>query len=76
MSAACIDIAEATDCTFAEWSNLVRAEYREMPGLSLTERQVARLWQLDQKDARDLLSSLVQTGFLRCTENGAYIRID
>ena len=35
----------------ADWTNLIRAEYYEMPGLSLTERQVERLWRLDRPTA-------------------------
>jgi hypothetical protein len=30
-----------------DWLMLVRAEYVEMPGLSLTKPQVERLWGLD-----------------------------
>lgn len=41
-----------------------RAEFREMPGMSLTTAQAARLWQLSPDTAEVLLAELVQTGFL------------
>jgi DNA-binding IclR family transcriptional regulator len=41
-----------------------RAEFREMPGMSLTTAQAARLWQLSPDTAEVLLTELVQAGFL------------
>ena len=41
-----------------------RAEFREMPGMCLTTAQAARLWQLSPAKAEELLSDLVQAGFL------------
>jgi DNA-binding IclR family transcriptional regulator len=41
-----------------------RAEFREMPGMCLTTAQAARLWQLSPDRAEELLSELVQSGFL------------
>ena len=40
------------------------AEFREMPGMCLTTAQAARLWQLSPAKAEELLSDLVQAGFL------------
>jgi hypothetical protein len=60
----------------AEWANLIRSEYSEMPGLSLNRRQVVRLWQLDRPLADALLEHLVGEGFLRCTPTGSYIRTE
>ena len=55
---------------------LVRSEYLESPGLSLTPQQVCRLWQLDC-DTRDVvLQALVSTGFLRLTKSGMFVRAD
>jgi len=42
----------------------VRGEFREMPGMCLTTAQAARLWQLSPARAEELLSELVQSGFL------------
>ena len=41
-----------------------RAEFKEMPGMCLTTAQAARLWQLSPARAEELLSDLVQAGFL------------
>ena len=60
----------------AGWILLVRSEYRESPGLSLTLRQASRLWNLDL-DTRDaVLAALVASGFLRQTKNGMFVRAD
>ena len=47
-----------------ELSVRARAEFREMPGMCLTTAQAARLWQLSPARAEELLSELVQSGFL------------
>jgi DNA-binding IclR family transcriptional regulator len=52
----------------------VQAEYAEMPGLSLTLPQAARLWALSAPQTERLLSTLVESGFLRCNRNGLYRR--
>ncbi len=52
----------------------VRAEYVEMPGLSLTAQQAARLWGLDAHCSEHVLSALVDSGFLRCDRQGRYRR--
>jgi len=52
----------------------VRGEYLEMPGLSLTERQAQRLWQLEPEACRSLFRVLVESGFLRQTPRGGYVR--
>jgi hypothetical protein len=49
------------------------AEYLEMPGLKLTSRQAARLWQLDQAASTRLLDSMVESGVLDRAKDGAYI---
>jgi hypothetical protein len=58
-----------------DWLERVRGEYREMPGLCLTERQAQRLWGLDAPSCRALFDALLQSGFLRRTEQGCYVRI-
>jgi len=54
----------------------VRGEYLEMPGLRLTAQQARRLWALDRERCEALLGSLVETGFLRQTRDGAFVRFD
>jgi hypothetical protein len=52
---------------------LVRAEYREMPGLRLTQRQAQRLWNLDSTTCETILETLESTRFLRRTSNDSYM---
>lgn len=42
----------------------IRAEYLEMPGLSLTLRQGERLWGLGRGELEPVLHDLVEAGFL------------
>ena len=59
-----------------DWLMLVRAEYLEMPGLSLTKPQVERLWGLDAVTSEALLAALIDVKFLRRTVGDAYVRAD
>lgn len=43
----------------------VRAEYQEMPGLSLTVEQAARLFHLERERCARVLDALVADGALR-----------
>jgi hypothetical protein len=52
----------------------IRAEYLEMPGLSLKPEQVERLCGIDRGLCRDALDVLVATGFLSMRADGAYGR--
>lgn len=63
--------AEAID-----WLGLIKSEYREIPGLTLTLPQARRLWQLDDQTSAVLLTTLVDTKFLRRTTSGSYVRAD
>jgi hypothetical protein len=47
-----------------DFLKLVRAEFLEMPGMSLTAAQAARLWRLTPERADLLLRELVLIGFL------------
>jgi hypothetical protein len=53
----------------------VQGEYREMPGLKLTEVQAQRLWGLDDRTCALVLSTLVEQQFLRRTPAGIYLRM-
>ena len=59
-----------------DWIQLIRAEYLEIPGLSLTKRQVQRLWGLDLVTTEAVLAALVDVRFLRYTGHHAYVRAD
>jgi hypothetical protein len=52
---------------------LVRAEYREMPGLRLTQRQAQRLWNLDSITCESVLEILESSRFLRRTSDQSYV---
>jgi hypothetical protein len=52
----------------------VQSEYREMPGLKLTEAQARRLWDLDGDTCSLVLTTLLEERFLKCTPNGTYVR--
>ena len=52
---------------------LIRSEYDEMPGLSLTRAQVQRLWLLEPAACDNVLHVLVDAGYLRLTPGG-YVR--
>lgn len=62
--------------TIRQWLERVQGEYREMPGLSLTQHQAQRLWGLDAVVCEALFEALMQSGFLRRTAHGGYIRAD
>ena len=52
----------------------VRGEFREMPGLTLTLAQAGRLWSLDASTCSEVLSQLVEGGFLSRRADGAFCR--
>lgn len=53
--------------------NRIMAEYLEMPGLSVTMLQGARLWNIDRAHCARILDGLLETGFLRRV-GGTYVR--
>ena len=57
----------------ARWLELIQAEYREMPGLSLKKVQMQRLWGLDASVCEALVDALVSARVLRRTLSGNYI---
>jgi len=59
----------------AEWAERVRAEYREMPGLTLTRWQMRRLWRLDPSLCDAVVEALVASHFLWCRPNNTYARV-
>lgn len=54
----------------------VQSEFREMPGLRLTQPQACRLWGLDRETCGTLLSRLVDSKFLTRTPDGAFVQRD
>jgi hypothetical protein len=60
----------------AEWIERVRAEYLEMPGLSLTRWQMRRLWSFDARFCDEVVDALVASGFLYRRGKETYVRAD
>jgi hypothetical protein len=54
----------------------VRAEFVEMPGLTLTVRQASRLFGLEQDVCHQVVDRLVRTDFLRWAAAGVVARGD
>lgn len=54
----------------------VRGEYLELPGLSLEVGQAARLFGLEPGEAGRVLETLAESGFLRHTALGGFVRND
>jgi hypothetical protein len=52
----------------------IQTEYLEMPGLKLTLEQVGRLCGLTQELSEAALAGLTRSGFLRRTQDGAFLR--
>jgi hypothetical protein len=66
----------APDAALAHAALMVKGEYLEMPGLSLTLPQAMRLWHLDAASCRRVLDALVGSGFLTETRQGAFRRLE
>ncbi len=54
----------------------IKCEYREMPGLQLTERQMQRMWRLDGATCQVVITVLVTHGIVVKTPRNAYARAD
>ena len=52
----------------------IRGEYREMPGMRLTEDQAMRLWGLDRRTCHKALDSLVASHFLAQDHSGRFVK--
>ena len=51
----------------------IRAEFREMPGMRLTQLQARRLFGLDIVTCSSALAALQASGFLTTTRDGAFV---
>jgi hypothetical protein len=56
----------------SEWLQRIRAEYREMPGVSLSKERMQTLWGLDASVC-DAVDALVAGRVLRRTAGGTYV---
>ena len=69
-----VSIARAQ--ALADCVQRIRAEYLDLPGLSLTAAQAQRLWSLDLETCRLVLDTMVRETFLRRTPQAQYVRRD
>lgn len=60
--------------TLRDLTRRARAEYTEMPGLSITMPQAQRLLGVDRETCVVVMRTLVDRRFLRCTAHGRYVR--
>ena len=60
--------------TVADWLQIIRGEFAEVPGLHLTRKQFQRLCGLDGDTCDTLLDVLLDQKFLRQTSDQGYVR--
>ena len=60
--------------TLRDLTRRVRAEYTEMPGLSVTLPQAQRLLGIDRETCVVVIRTLIDHRFLRRTAQGRYVR--
>lgn len=65
---------QVADRAVVEWMEQIRAEYLEMPGLSLTKEQMRRLWRLDMTLCDAVVGALVALEFLERRPGDRYVR--
>jgi hypothetical protein len=68
------DIMLVAERALLEWIEQVRAEYVEMPGLSLTKEQMRRLWGLNLPLCDAVVNALVAVEFLEWRPGNRYAR--
>jgi hypothetical protein len=56
-----------------EWTQIIRGEYLEIPGLHLSRAQIQRLWDLDNEVCTSVLETLLYERFLVLTTNRRYV---
>lgn len=56
----------------AEIVRLIEAEFREMPGMRLSDAQIRRLWNLPDEVREIVLDEMCRTGALLRDESGRY----
>ena len=53
----------------------VRAEFEEMPGMTLTMRQASRLFGIERETCKAVVDRLVRTRYLKWTASGSLTRV-
>jgi hypothetical protein len=57
-----------------EWTQIIRGEFLEIPGLRLSSDQIQKLWGLHRDACAAILEDLLHQRFLRLTADGHYVR--
>jgi hypothetical protein len=63
-----------TTAALHELLRRIESEYREMPGMCVTQPQAQRLWGLDSTTCSFVLMTLIERGILRRTPRGTYVK--
>src|SRR5688500_13887720 len=58
-------LSTAGDGDLRRPADMIRGEYLELPGLSLTTAQAQRLWNLDRETCQGVLDGMVREKFLK-----------
>ena len=74
-SPAAITAAQPMEVTDSDIARRIRAEYLEMPGMSLKAEQVQRLCGLERTVCKVMLDALVEAKFLCLKPDGGYARL-
>ena len=74
MTNVCVNVSRAGQA-IRSLMELVRAEYGEMPGLSVTLSQAQRLWAVDHATCEEVFSRLISEGVVRKTSKGRFVRV-
>jgi hypothetical protein len=61
------------DAAPSEWTQIVRGEFLQIPGLRLTRKQIQQLWGLSSETCDRVLETLVNQRFLQLTPDGYYV---
>jgi hypothetical protein len=61
-------------CKIGDLLDRIQGEYLELPGLSLTEAQAQRLWDLDRTTCGAMFEALVDVRFLRRSPDGSFVK--
>jgi Fic family protein len=56
-----------------EWTQIIRGEFLEIPGLRLTSDQIQKLWGLHRDTCAAVLEELLHQRFLQLTADGHYV---
>ena len=68
-------MSESHSAQLDQMLSRICGEYLEMPGLSLTRQQAQRLWGIDEHTCAQVLTMLLEAGFLQHTRDDSYIRV-